>query len=162
MTEGYWINYSSGKIFSIHEHEQWIRDPKNAKSLGLSPILIKSFGKFKPERDRDKFLLFLMRQAPIMRVRGHGSYITFEFSSSSRQTVMDEILMFCKKNAGPYTTLYINNFTTKETVQMPFIQFEETMDSDGAEGVLRAASRKLPVKSSIEKELVKIAKELLL
>lgn len=82
MKEGYWVNYRSGKEFVIREHEQWIREPKNAKKLGLSANVIKSFSKFKAVKDRDKFLLFVMKNAPVMRIRGHGNYASFEYSSS--------------------------------------------------------------------------------
>jgi hypothetical protein len=162
MNEGYWINYERDITIPIDEHERFIRDPKNAKKIGLSPSVIKSFSKFKPVQDRDRFLLFLMQQAPIMRVRGHGSSITFEFSTHSRQTAMDSIWVFGKENAGPFTMLNIVNFATGEKVEMLFQDFEELMDSGGAEGVLRAASiHRISVKPKIASALVKLAKELI-
>lgn len=160
MNEGWFINYATGKKFLIHEHETWIREPKNAKKLGIPPSAAKIFTKFKPVVDRDKFLLYLMQQFPIMRVRGHGSYISFEFNSHSRQSAMESVLMFGKEYAGPFTTMNVVNFATGEKVEMPFVTFEELMDTNGAEGVLRAASQ-VTVKTSILRELVSMAADIL-
>jgi hypothetical protein len=157
MNDGFWINYSTNKQFPINEHEMWIRDPKNAKKLGLSSILIKSFENFKPINDRDKFLLFLMSHAPIMRVRGHGSSISFEYASSNRTDPLDAVSLFAKKNAGPFTNLYIQNFKTNENISISYQDFLSTIDEQGYEGLMRAASKK-EVKSSIVKALKKYAK----
>lgn len=160
MQEGYWINYKTGKVFSIGEHQQWVSDDRNAAKLGIPKsvaVLAKNI------KDRDKYLLFLMKNAPVMRVRGHGSFVTFEFDSRDRQDVMDAIWAWGRKNAGPFTTLNITNFATKENTQIRFEDFENTMDSGGAEAVLRVAgcTRKISVKASIVRELLAISKQLL-
>jgi hypothetical protein len=38
---------------------------------------------YKEVDDRDKLIFDLMRNTSVMRVRGHGAYATFEFSSES-------------------------------------------------------------------------------
>lgn len=97
-----------------------------------------------------------------MRVRGHGQYISFEFSTHSRQSAMDSIWIFGKENAGPFTMMNIVNFATGEKVEMLFQNFEELMDENGAEGVLRAASTsRITIKPNIAAALVKLAKEIL-
>lgn len=160
MNEGFWINYQSDKTFPVQEHEQWVREPKNAKKLGLSPATIKSFSRFTPGQDRDKFLMFLMKQAPIMRVRGHGSYISFEFDTHNRQSALDSIWLFGKEYAGPFSTFYIVNFGTGEKLETSFQQFSDMMDSGGAEAVMRAAST-FSIRPAISRELLRIAKEIL-
>jgi hypothetical protein len=162
MKEGYWLNYNNGKEFEIDEHEQWIRTPGNAKKLGVPANVIAMFGKFKPAIDRDKFLLFVMKNAPVIRARGHGSVISFEYNSRDRQAPMDSILVLAEKFAGPLSQLYIVNFATKETTQMSFQEFDRIMNSQGAEAVMRAASmRRFSMKNSIVRELLKISKEIL-
>ena len=104
-----------------------------------------------------------MEHAPIMRVRGHGSYTTFEFHSRNRSDTMDAILTWGKRNAGPLTTLNIINFATHENTQMKFCDFEEEMDSGGAEAVLRVAkaTKKIHIKASIARELLAISRQLI-
>lgn len=161
MREGYWINYERNKVFDITEHEDWIRSPGNAKKLGVPNSLIGMFGKFKPKKDRDKFLLFLMQNAPIMRVRGHGGMVTFEYSSRSKSDPIDSIFEFCKENAGPFTQLNIINFATKEQTAMYFHDFEEKMNDGGYDAVMRVATSKFVVRKSVVADLLSISKELL-
>ena len=162
MREGYWINYRTGKEFSVDEHEEWLRAPGNAKKLGVPQSVIDMFGKFKPVKDRDKFLLFVVNNAPVMRVRGHGVTIAFEYASRERQSPMEAIWALAKKDAGPFSQLYIVNFATKESTQMMYSDFEKTMDSEGADAVMRvAAVRGFSVKDSIARELLEISKEIL-
>ena len=162
MREGYWVNYQNGRKFPVDEHEVWIRVPGNAKKLGVPPNVIAKFGDFKPVTDRDKFLLFVLKNAPVMRVRGHGVMIAFEYASHDRQAAIEAVWMLAKEDAGPFSEIYIVNFATKESVEMKFQQLDELMDSGGAEAVMRAASCKgFSIKKAIAKELLEISKEIL-
>jgi hypothetical protein len=118
MKEGYWINYRTGKVFKIHEHEQWIRDAANARKLGLSRQVIDGFCDFKPAVDRSRFLLFLMTKCPIMRVRGHGDDVTFEFRARSMARPMAAIRQWAGRNAGPMTLLNIVNLANMKRVHV--------------------------------------------
>jgi len=161
MKEGYWVNYKTGKDFPIHEHEDWIREPKNAKKLGVPKKVIDAFAKFKPKKHRDKFLLFIMKNAPVMRIRGHGNFATFEYSSRSRRDPMDAVWMWGQENAGPFTGLRIVNFASGEETSIMYGEFERLMEL-GPDEVMRAASvDRISVKKSIARELVEISKELL-
>lgn len=161
MKEGLWINYKTGKEFPIHEHEQWLRTPGNAKKLGVPPKVIDAFNKFKPVRDRDKALLFVMKNAPVMRVRGHGISVSFEYNSRSRRDPMDAIWTWGTDNAGPFTGLYIVNFATRETTQMNWQEFQDNMERGGPDAVMRAASvQKFRIKSSIVREISAIERKL--
>ncbi len=156
MKEGYWFNYRNGKSFRVHEHEQWLRAKGNAKKLGVPKQIITAFNEFKPG-DRDKFLLFVMKHAPVMRVRGHGALVSFEYNSRNRRDPMDAIWMWGQRNAGPFTNLYIVNFAAREKTQMYWQDFEENMERGGAEAVMRAASvQKFRVRKAISDELVAI------
>lgn len=160
MKDGYWINYRTGKIISIPDHERWIRDAQNAKKLGVPEGV---HTRAKGLGNRETYLLFLMENAPIIRVRGHGTSVTFEMHSRERQDVMDAIWMWGKQNAGPFTWMNITNFATKENTQMTFDEFEKQMDSGGAEAVLRVAGATSPlsVQSRVVRELLSMSKELL-
>lgn len=162
--EGYWINYATNKEFPISEHETWVRQVENAKKLGIPKSVIDKFGKFKYQDDRDKFLVYLMNHAPVMRVRGHGGYTTFEFASHSRRDPMDSIYMWAMKNAGDYTQLNIVNFATHESVAMYWKDFKETADREGYDGVLRAASQQIKAShdgmAKLASELTGLAEEI--
>jgi hypothetical protein len=162
MKEGYWLNYRTGKEFEIDEHERWLRAPGNARKLGVPPNVIIMFNNFRPEKDRDKFLLFVMKSAPVIRARGHGSHMTFEYASRDRQSPMDSVWMLAKQHAGLFTQLDIVNFATGESTQVSFQDFESAMDSGGADAVMRVAgARRFEVKGCIARELLEISKELL-
>lgn len=161
MQEGLWINYSTGRQFDVHEHESWLRESGNARKLGVPPNVVNMFGRFTPVKDRDKFLLFVIQNAPVMRVRGHGASVSFEFASHSRNDPMDAIWMWGKQNAGPFTTLEINNFATRESVSMMYADFEQTMDRDGPSGVMRAAST-MNLRRRIARELLSLSKNILI
>ena len=123
MQEGYWLNYRTGKVFEINEHETWIRQVDNARKLAVPEKLIKEFHKFSPVVDRDNFLLYLFRKAPIMRVRGHGASVSFEFWARFEAKPMRAIRLWAKKNAGPFLMLDITNHARKSNVQMLYQDF---------------------------------------
>jgi hypothetical protein len=162
MKGGYWINYRTGKDFEIDEHETWLRRKGNAKKLGLPKKVVTAIKEFKPVKDREKFLTFVMQHAAVMRVRGHGNYVTFEYSSRSRRDPMDSIWLWGLQNAGPYTGMYIVNFATGEKTSIYWREFKEAMDSGGAEAVMRVASTEEFIwKEKIAEELLDLSKRLI-
>lgn len=163
MKEGYWINYRTGRSFPVSDHEQVLRESGTAKKMGVPDRVIGSFEKFDPVEDRDKFLLFVMHNSPLMRVRGHGDFVTFEYSSRNRQEPLDAIWQFGKQNAGPYTAMLIKNFATGESTQTTFSDFEDSMDRGGYEALMRVASvSKMSIRKSIAAELLALSKKLLM
>jgi len=161
MREGMWINYRTGKTFDIDEHERWLRRDDNADKLGVPQKVQDAFGEFEPVKDRDKFLLFVMKHAPVMRVRGHGNYVTFEFSSRQKRQVMDEIWLWGLKNAGALTGLYIVNFATGEKTNVYWNEFKNAMDNDNIEKVLRVGTETFRLKEKVAAELLELSRLLL-
>ena len=160
MKEGYWINYRTDKEFLVREHEEWIRAKGNARRLGVPKRVIDAFGKFKPVRDRGKFLLFVMQHSDAMRVRGHGSHVTFEYSSRNRRAPIDAIWMWGEENAGPFTQLRITNFATGEATVIMWKDFEEAMDIGGPDAIMRAASSDVVrVNRKIAREILDVARD---
>ena len=115
MKEGWWVNYETGRYVALKcrglDHEGIIRNPENQQWLGLSPSVIQNIYRFKPVQDRDSLLLHIMKATPLMRIRGHGAYVTFEFSSDEEYQPLEAIRRWVKKNAGPMTVLNIVNFS---------------------------------------------------
>jgi len=162
MKEGYWANYRTGRMVPVNEHEEFIREPKNAKKMGVPDNVIKAFGRFRPRQDRDKLLLFIMQHAPLMRIRGHGDFASFEYSSRDRSDPMDTIWMWGKQNAGPFTGILISNFATGEKTQLTWENFERAMDEGGYDAVMRVAKTpSAPVRRKVAAELLALSKKLL-
>lgn len=142
MKQGYWINYQTGAMIEVSEHEDWIRNPANAQKIGVPPQMIAEFANFAPQTNRDQFLRYLMEKLPIMRMRGHGSQLSFEYHGRSKAP-LDYVWIIAQKEAGPFTTLYIANLATGETASMLYKDFVETMDGAGYEGIMRRGSAEL-------------------
>jgi hypothetical protein len=142
MKEGWWINYRRGSWFPIHEHELWIRDEANARRLGVPRELFRRFGRFRPVADRDRFLFWLMGRAPVMRVRDHGEFVTFEFSSRSRRRPLAALAVFAGKETTPPTCLHIVNLATREAVAITAADFRRKLRRAGASVFWRGHARR--------------------
>ncbi len=123
MKDGFWLNYRTRKIFTIHEHECWIRNLPNARKLGVPERVIAHYPRFRHTLDRDVFLLHLFQQAPVMRVRGHGASATFEFWARRPAKALAAIRHWCQQNAGPFLFLEIINHATGHTRQLLYQDF---------------------------------------
>lgn len=117
MKDGFWANYETGEIFPIDEHELWLRRGNNANLLGIPENISERFGEFTARADRDSFLLFIFSNAPVMRIRCHGAYATFEFNSKDSANSFRLIRQWCASYAGPQTGLNIFNFASAEHIQ---------------------------------------------
>ena len=110
MKEGFWINYDTGQVFRIDEHEDWIRREGNPVLLGIDPRIERYFDQFTPKVERDVFLVCLLQMAPIMRIRGHRQSVTFEFAASDPEDALAMVERFCRHKVGPAMGLLIVNF----------------------------------------------------
>jgi hypothetical protein len=120
------------------------------------------FRNFEPREDRDKFLLFLMQNAPVMRIRGHGTYAAFEYSSSSKTAPMDAVAEWGRREAGPFTGLDITNFATRENTVIRWEDFEKAVDEGGYDAVMRVAGvRRMALRWRVARELLALSKEIL-
>jgi hypothetical protein len=161
MQEGWWINYDTGKDFYINDHELWIRESGNADKAGVPKSVQKNFAKFKVREDREKFLVYIMQNAPLMRMRGHGVDITFEFYNRHSKAAIEAAYAAAHDYGGQLSTLNIYNLATNEFTSVTREEFDRLMDEDGYEGVMRAASQKFSRGSkAMMGELLKIAREI--
>jgi hypothetical protein len=145
------MNYSNGKLFEIDEHERWVRDYTNAKKLGIPPVVQEGFKKFKPIRDRDKFLVWLMKKCPIMRIRGHGIYYTCEFANTNIEDPLFYINKFMEDRAGCLTGILINNLATKNQIDTNWEYFRENFEANRLDRILKIAT-KLVLKMNMKYE----------
>ena len=111
MEDGYWINYRTGHVEAITEHETDLRRPEVAKRLGVSDAC-GEFNRFRPDEDRREFLLWVYTHLPLMRVRAHGVYTRFEFASQDEVAPYKAIRRFAKANFGPAMMMSIANFVS--------------------------------------------------
>lgn len=126
MKEGYWGNYATGEIFLIDEHEMWVRRENNADKLGIPNPIQKKFKKFVMQDDRNSLLPFIYANAPAMRFRGHGAYVTMEFNCTDWTKPLELVRKWCRANAGPLLGLNIVNFATREKIETTWEIFEHT------------------------------------
>jgi hypothetical protein len=112
--EGFWLNWETGTLVSIHEHEQDIRSPGVAKTLGVPTTIFRQFGRYMVGRDRIKFLRWLLKQVPLIRVRDHaGEHVTFDFAAGSNTKPYAAIKIWARERGGPTTLLMLANIQTQ-------------------------------------------------
>jgi hypothetical protein len=111
MKDGYWINYRTGHVEEITEHETDLRRREVAERLGVPETVFKQFKGFHPIKDRERFLLFVYGNLPLMRVRAHGVYTRFEFASQDETAPYLAIKRFAAKHFGPAMMVSIANFS---------------------------------------------------
>lgn len=112
MKEGWWINYRTGMTVCIGifgDHEMWLREPGNAAKLGVPGEVIARFDGFTPGQERLHFLTFVMESASVMRVRGHGHYVTFEYWAKNDRDALRAIRRFTTGKLGPAMGMNVVN-----------------------------------------------------
>ncbi len=147
--DGYWLNYRTGRAFLIDDHRKWLYRGNNAKELGISNNAVRLFSKYKPIDDRYAFLLEILMQSPVIRVRGHKTYHTFEFHSKDIAKVFNAIWRFCLGEgfAGDFSGMHIVNFHDQIMYNMIFHDFNEMMMKKQMKSILE-----MGVKFKISKE----------
>ena len=123
MKEGFWGNYETGIWFPIDEHEMWLRRGDNAAKLGAPENIIAEFPHF---ADRDTLLPFVYRNAPVMRWRCHGEYVTFEFYAEDWTKPLELIRKWCTSYAGDFLCLRMVNFNGMEIRETLWKKLKET------------------------------------
>ena len=115
MRDGYWINWETGKVLEMPvngDHEVFIRQHENAKALGVPSgifVRLKNY-ELGDNRDRCRLLRFLFRTVPLIRVRGHGVYTTFNYAAKSNLKPYEAIQRFAQRHFGPMMMMDVINF----------------------------------------------------
>jgi len=124
--KGLWVNYATQEIFEIDEHERYIRRDGNAKKIGVPDYIVDEFDEFEPVKDRDKFLLFILDKSPLIRVREHGNYATFEFSARKADKVFEAINKVGNYlGLGQFSGMYIVNHADNTSASLTWQDFKK-------------------------------------
>lgn len=115
MKDGYWINWQTGKVLEMPaggDHEVFIRQVENAKSLSVPDSVFQQFTRFKIGEafDRHKFLVWLFKAVRLIRVRGHGNWTSFNFSARCNDKPYKAIQRCAAKWFGPVMLMEVVNF----------------------------------------------------
>ena len=129
--EAWWLNTRERRYVRLPDrgdHAIWLSNPDNAKRIGLSPRAINKIQKLDPFKDRKRILLIGMSEM-LVRVRGHGESISFEFIGDTK-TILRVIAIFgWQVGLGEFITVYLANLQTKEKSQMLWGDFMSKMNN---------------------------------
>ncbi len=117
MKEGCWIMAASGHYEYVDDHARWIQSPGNAERMGLQEDVIREIRLLKWDFDgpgRRAILLSAMADG-LIRARGHGPYVTFEFTIKIEAAVQGA-LPFMHAVAGPFTLCRFMSLTNGDAV----------------------------------------------
>lgn len=138
FNNGYWINYRSGMVFAIDEHERWLRCWGNVLNLSLTPQESEAIRyleeRHQPKLDRDVFLIEVLRASSLMRVRGHGVSCSFEFSAADPEAALECIWTFGLNEGGfgHRTQVDIINLTGWRALSLSWQEFGVRFTVGGA------------------------------
>ena len=131
MKEGYWINYITGEVQLIDDHWNWLRAGGNALRIGVPREVVAEFNRKDLREDRIRFLLYVIRRAPLIRVRGHGASITFEFYAKEPTEALQAILRFLRETVQPQPemTLRIVDFARRTFVDITYRELRSHVEN---------------------------------
>lgn len=120
MREGAWINAKTGDYVWVDDHARWLRrNPDQAARLGLPADVLVELGQIgwdlTPLAER-VIALHKAMEAGFIRARGHGAYVTFEFTIPWDQAVRGA-WRFMSENCGPTMTCRFNSLNTNQTIE---------------------------------------------
>lgn len=118
MTEGWWVNYETRRFLGLYcpgmEHEIVIRDHKNQDWLGVPPSVAKAFNRYRPQVDRIRFLLYVMKHVPLMRIRGYGCRVQIQYwCPGGDDKPYAAVRRWAARWGGPRLLLEVSNLATR-------------------------------------------------
>ncbi len=134
MREGAWINAKTGDYCWIDDHARWLRrNPKQAAQLGLPDDVIAELGEIgwdiTPLAERI-IVLHKAMNAGFIRARGHGSYVTFEFTILWEAAIRGA-RRFMAENFGASMTCRFNSLDTNKTIEFLYGHYSDRLgDAD--------------------------------
>ncbi len=130
MKEGAWINAKTGKYVWITEHASWVQDPENAQRLGLPEEAIVRLSKMPWDfngEGRRAILLEVMSHG-FIRVRGHGSLCTFEFTLPTMEAI-HVAAGFMEEHFGPMMLCRFNDIAKTESFESTYGKLRSALES---------------------------------
>ncbi len=117
MKEGWWLSAKTGRYYEIYEHAHWISEPANSKKVGLSASAINRIVRMNPQVDRVRILKIAMNEG-LVRVRGHGVSVSFEFTVPTALALKAIVRFGRKVGIGELTHIYFANLRTGQRSNM--------------------------------------------
>jgi hypothetical protein len=117
MKEGCWIVAATGHYEYVDDHAHWIQVPEHAELMGLRGDVLQKIGLIKWDFNgpgRRAILLAAMAHG-LIRARGHGSSVTFEFTVPVQEAIQAAV-PFLTDVAGPHTYSSFTNLNAHEAV----------------------------------------------
>lgn len=115
MREGAWIH--AGHWHWITEHAFWIQKPENARLLGIPEEVMTQLSAIPWDFNgpgRVAILRLAMGEG-LIRMRGHGAFVTFEFTLPIA-TAIQSVRQFVDQNFGPKTWCQFNDLETGKSL----------------------------------------------
>ena len=139
MKEGCWIR-STGDWHWITEHASWIQKPKNARLLGIpdevqSKLSTISWDCNGPGREA---ILRLAMGAGLIRMRGHGNSVTFEFTIPI-EAAIKVVALFMEQQFGPMTWVRFNDIESGQSLGIFYQDLLEAIDKESLSSLLARA-----------------------
>jgi hypothetical protein len=134
MKEGVWINVKDGRAEWVNEHASWAQNKANADKIGIPEHVwmeIKNIPAQTQGPRRDSILRKIMDHG-FLRVRGHGSHISIEFTADTKDALW-AAWEWLQKVAGPYTNVLFNNLRTGESTSATYQDFDRQMREDDSQ-----------------------------
>ena len=131
MKEGAWINTATGEYRWLDEHARWLQRPGNAASLGVPGDVIEELGQIPWDFNGSgrKAILMMAMDQGLIRARGHGTSITFEFTIPWEQAIRGA-LRFVDVNLGPAMTCRFNCLSNGQSVVFLLGHVRERLEQD--------------------------------
>jgi hypothetical protein len=117
MREGVWIVAVTGDYVWVTDHAHTIQSPGQAERLGLTNEVAEQIRLIRWDFNgagRRAILLMAMAHG-LIRARGHGSSITFEFTIPAPEAIQGA-MPFLTDVAGPHTFCSFTNLGTQGSV----------------------------------------------
>jgi hypothetical protein len=129
LHQGAWINAADGRFAYVDEHANWAKRPGNLAGIGIAN------GAWEAVRDipndyggeSRKTILLIVMAAGGIRLRGHGDFVTFEFTCDLK-VALPACRDVLRQIAGNFTRCKFNNLSTDETVEVSYDNYVNQME----------------------------------
>ena len=135
MNEGAWINAHTGAWNWITEHASWIQNLENARSLGMTEAVHAELAAIPRDFNGPgrREILRVAMDAGFIRVRGHGEYVTFEFTLPPSVAIR-AALPFMALNFGALTGCVFTNLTVGTSLGLSYKELMALVEQHGTNG----------------------------
>ena len=92
-----------------------------------------------------------MNNFPVMRVRGHGSSVSFEFATTKVNDALFTIYEWGEQYAGDYTHLHIVNFKKSKKVDILYKDFRKYYEAGTENKIMEELGKDIKILKSFKK-----------